>query len=151
MLYPGKSDGQALDDFIGQLLLPEPVSMICLDLDRQPPGNMLDQKLWNWLCALASLGRIVGVIGGPMCRTWSVRRFVPKPGGGPPLRSREGDQSWGLSGTSDGDAQKLFGDNQLLLRQLYLSCSASKSGAKVPAFLLEHPADPSWSSIIPGS
>jgi hypothetical protein len=86
-----------------------------------------------------------------MCRTWSVRRFVPKPGGGPPLRSREGDQAWGISGLSENDSRKVFGDNQLLLRQMYLSCLSFKSSVRAPAFLIEHPSDPSCSSTIPGA
>ena len=151
LLYPGKQDGTALDDFICKHRFSEPISLICVELDRTPSGNVLDQNLWDWLCTLASMGRVAGVLGGPMCRTWSVRRFVHKPGGGPPLRSREGDQAWGMAGLSEKDSLKVFGDNQLLLRQMYLSSLCSKSSVKAPAFLLEHPSDPSWSSSIPGA
>lgn len=90
LLYPGKRDGGSLDEEIESLNFADDLQLVALDTVMDSPGNVLDFHLWNWLCTLASLGKVLGVVGGSMCRTWSIRRHIPKPGGGLPLRDRLG-------------------------------------------------------------
>jgi len=110
---------------------------------------MLLQPLYDKLCSLANSGKLLGVLGGPMCRTWSIRRHIPKPRGGLPLRSRSGQSVWGLPDLCPADSVKVAGDNVLLFRQLYLSSLAMNSSGPMPAIKLEHPADPAWASSLP--
>ena len=66
----------------------------------------------------------------------------------PPLRDREGYLSWGRPDMALLDQHKLFDDNRLLIRQMYLSSLASSTQTTIPALWLEHPADPAWASDL---
>jgi hypothetical protein len=69
---------------------------------------------------MAAQGLILGVLGGPMCRTWSIRRHSPKVGGGRPVRAREGLAVWGIPGLTAREKQQVEGDSILLLHQPFM-------------------------------
>ena len=48
--------------------------------------DMLGDKPCSTMCSMAMAGKVAFVGGGPNCRTWSILRWFPKPGGPPPVR-----------------------------------------------------------------
>ena len=63
-------------------------------------------------------GRLCG--GGPNCRTWSILRWFPKPGGPPPVRGRAEQALWGLEDLEPRVREDTDNDSVLMLRQMYL-------------------------------
>ena len=55
--------------------------------------NLLQAGTFGYLAAMALVGRIRGILGGPPCRTYSPCRLLP--GGPPVVRFREGEERWG--------------------------------------------------------
>ena len=149
LLYVGAQDGNALDDVLLRMGALAPPNIWSLDTCRSTSHDMLQQSLYDDLCNAAFSGRILGVVGGPMCRTWSIRRHIPKPGGGRPLRTRDPPGVWGIPGLTENEKRITEGDTILLLRQMYLSSLAHWSRGSLPLHLLEHPADPMWASDLP--
>ena len=61
-----------------------------IDLQRGPEHDMMSDELYAMLLRGALDSRFDAVVGGPNCRTRSVLRHYPLPGGGPrPVRSPE--------------------------------------------------------------
>ena len=50
--------------------------------------DMLGKEPYSTMCSMAMAGKVALVGGGPNCRTWSILRWFPKPGGPPPVRGR---------------------------------------------------------------
>ena len=107
-------------------------------------GNQFDLHslgLWSYLWELASKGLVVGVLGGPPCRTVSrLRHSFPGPR---PLRGR-GDRGYGLPGLSAAERDLVNADTALFMKQLGLwerAQECAREGFQV-AFALESPADP---------
>ena len=54
-----------------------------IDLQRGPEHDMMSDELYAALLRGALDSRFDAVVGGPNCRTRSVLRHYPLPGGGP--------------------------------------------------------------------
>ena len=94
MLYVGKLDGGSIDETIERLAPETKSRMVAIDIERcERTQDMSVSEPYNSLCTAASEGRLSQVGGGPMCRTWSVRRLVWKPGGGLPCRGIKRDNT----------------------------------------------------------
>ena len=50
--------------------------------------DMLGDEPYSTMCSMAMAGKVAFVGGGPNCRTWSILRWFPKPGGPPVGRGR---------------------------------------------------------------
>ena len=87
LLYVGKADGLSLDEMLVDMSPHLANRIVALDLVRcERTHNLLNPEPYNSICTAASKAGLTGVVGGPMCRTWTVRRLVPKKGGGLPCR-----------------------------------------------------------------
>ena len=146
-LYAGKQDSTALEVAIQSVAPCVSYHVVSLDILRCPSHNMLLDEPYHTLATAASEGRLLAVIGGPNCRTWSIRLHIPKPGGGIPLRGRHEPEVWGLPGLSTTDSKKCDGDSVLLVRQMFL-LSIARSQNTGSVGLLEHPADPALHSSV---
>ena len=113
--------------------------------------DMLATEPYRSLKEAASEGRVLAVIGGPNCRTWSIRLHMPKPGGGIPLRGRDGPEVWGLLSNSSADQKEVDDDSILLLRMWSIFEDASIANSVKPAFLFEHPTDPATCNQLPAA
>ncbi|CAE8644121.1 unnamed protein product, partial [Polarella glacialis] len=90
--------------------------------------------------------------GGPMCRTWTIRLWIPKEGGGVPLRGRTEATLWGLPTLTESQRIKCDDDSMLMLRQLYLTSLARMGmGSPQSSSFFEHPADPAKHGPVPGA
>ena len=103
--------------------------------------DFLDDDNFAELCLCAILGYLAAIIGGPMCRTWSLLRHFWKPNAPRPVRDRFGNGVWGKSGNTPAEQDLVDYDSLLLLRMLFLYVLAVEAGHD-PAIVLEHPADP---------
>ena len=105
-----------------------------------------DAATWAFIWELACAGKVVGILGGPPCRTTSrLRQRQPGP---PPLRGRDGLR-FHLEGLSTWDLHRVNSDTALLFKQLGLFLKAEERRMQVPelhclptAFALESPEDP---------
>ena len=80
------------------------------------------------------------ILAGPPCRTVSLARH--RGDGGPrPLRSRDGEQRWGLSWNTSVQPAMVDGDSLLWLRTLWL-CYLAKTGNPKAETPIEQPEDP---------
>ena len=147
-LYSGPEDDGSLDHILKEESVLPSSELLALDICRDNSHDLLQPRLYHELCSWASEGKLIGVIGGPMCRTWSIRRHIRKPGFPEPVRGRNGDSCWGLANLSQHDKESVEGDSILLLRQMYISSLTFHRKGPLPITLLEHPADPSWASTM---
>ena len=86
-VYVGKMDGGSIDETINRLAPATSERVIAIDIERcKRTQDLSTREPYDSLCTAACEGKIAMVGGGPMCRTWSVRRLVWKPGGGLPCR-----------------------------------------------------------------
>ena len=114
--------------------------VLCLDVKKG--GDLHNPAVWAFLWELASCNKVIGVIGGPPCRT--VSRLRMRQPGPAPLRGRALEERWGLSGLALSDSRKVDYDTMLLLKQVALwkraeECRVQRSPT---IFLLESPEDP---------
>ena len=151
-LYAGEKEGYTLQaaaeaqGLKGQLLE--------VDVKRGENHEMAapEATAYRGLLRAALDGALLGVIGGPNCRSRSVLRHYPGP---PPLRSWE--HEWGLPTLTNDQARQCQEDDILLWRQVFLYLIADlvrkaketrrgeKEQKELPErtiFLLEQPADP---------
>ena len=114
--------------------------ILCLDVKKG--GDLHCPAVWAFLWELASSGKVVGVIGGPPCRT--VSRLRMRRPGPAPLRGRKPEERWGLPGLGPSDTQKVDYDSMLLLKHIALWKRAEESRVHQTStlFLLESPEDP---------
>ena len=155
LLFVGDDDAGALDKVLLGLDWTLVERIVVLDWKRcERTQDFLKDEPWFSLCTAASEGRLMFIGGGPMCRTWSVRRLIRRFGGGLPCRGREPPWCWGLPELLEEDRAldrlKTDNDSVLLLRQLLLIVLAYNSGSLKGAFL-EHPEDPAKCSWIEGA
>ena len=73
---------------------------------------MLGSNLYQHLLEKAAKGEVLGMSGGPNCRTWSILLHYPRADGAPgqPLRGRHEPECWGLPGLPEKDATKVDDD-----------------------------------------
>ena len=114
--------------------------VLCMDIKKG--GDLHNPAVWAFLWELASSNRLVGVIGGPPCR--SVSRLRMRQPGPVPLRGRDLEDRWGLPGLSVTDQQKTDYDSMLMLKQIALWKRAEEVRVtRIPTmFLMESPEDP---------
>ena len=152
LLYAGPDDPEALDRVLISLspLIRERLVVIEIQRLHSQHGDMLGDVVWACLCQAAVQGRLAGIIGGPNCKTWSVRLLIPRKGGGVPKRGRWEPDCWGLPKLSTALRRKTDEDSALMLRQLFLTWLAKRSG-RDPGYFLEHPEDPAKRSTVQGA
>ena len=114
--------------------------VLCLDIRKG--GDLHSETIWSFLWDLASADKLVGIIGGPPCRT--VSRLRMRQPGPPPLRDRRNASRWGLETLSPADQRKTDYDSMLMLKQLALwRRSEEVRTSRVPTmFVMESPEDP---------
>ena len=77
--------------------LPPGVEMLTVEV--REGQNLHDASVWAYVWDLASSGRVVGIIGGPPCRT--VSRMLERQPGPRRLRHRDGPERFGYSDLSE--------------------------------------------------
>ena len=124
----------------------EQAGYVVLTADTLHGIDLHDAATWAFIWELACAGKVVGILGGPPCRTTSrLRQRQPGP---PPLRGRDGLR-FHLEGLSTWDLHRVNSDTALLFKQLGLFLKAEERRMQVPelhclptAFALESPEDP---------
>ena len=116
------------------------IEVLCLDIRKG--GDLHSGAVWAFLWELASADTLLGIIGGPPCRT--VSRLRMRQPGPPPLRGRGMDDRWGLAGLAPSQQKKTDYDSMLMLKQVALWKRAEqvRTRRKPTMFLLESPEDP---------
>ena len=114
--------------------------VLCLDVKKG--GDLHNPAVWAFLWELASSNKVIGVIGGPPCRT--VSRLRMRRPGPVPLRGRKPEERWGLAGLAPSDTQKTDYDSMLLMKHVALWKRAEECRVQPEPtlFLLESPEDP---------
>ena len=147
-LYAGKDDSSSTRSAF-QTVAPHLWEDV-LELDTErclPYHDVLEDRNFQELLMKAAEGDLVGILGGPNCRTWSILRHFPKDNFPDPVRMRQGLGVWGKEGLATEEQEDTDNDSLLLLRMLLLHMVACDKleGTKLkkePFFLMEHPADP---------
>ena len=99
LLYAGKDDAGALDAYLHAYNPAFSEYIWAVDIRRKGGDlgqDMLGDEPFSTMCSMAMAGKVAFVRGGPNCRTWSILRWFPKPGGPPPMRGRA-EQTLGLA------------------------------------------------------
>ena len=73
VLYAGPADDLSIDSVIRQSI-PADTEVLGIDICRSEDHDLLLPELYSRLCSLAVQGKLRGILGGPMCHTWSIRR-----------------------------------------------------------------------------
>ena len=117
--------------------------------------NVHSEQLWNFLLTAARSGKILAMLLGPPCETWSSARFEQQldENGRPIRRPRPLRGTTGMLGSTWPDAagtSQLSVGNCLLLREFWLCIPVALCGGSV---ILEHPALPlqkerPWQTIM---
>ena len=142
--------------FAGKAVKDDPIKKIAgevLEIDIGMGTDLLNKEVYALLLWAATQGRIKGVVGGPPCRTFSLLRHRKVEGSSTrmPRPVRSAQFLWGMLGLSDAEQQVVKGDNQLLLRMMWLWLVAEASYEDEDcdswtfsrvAFGMEHPEDP---------
>ena len=112
-----------------------------IDVSHGSQYDLHNLGLWSYLWDLASSGKIVGVVGGPPCRTVSRLRHTPP--GPRPVRGR-GEQGYGRADLTPAEKDLVNSDTALFMKQLGLWERAQQCGhlRRKVAFVLESPSDP---------
>ena len=143
LLYAGPDNHASLETSIQKIAPWLTPYVLAMDICRDKRHDMLDANLYMHLLHKATQGDILGVTGGPNCRTWSVLTHRPQWDGshGRPLRSRHEPHCWGKEDLTAEELQKVDDDSLLALRMMTIYDAARDAGHD-PLFFLEHPADP---------
>ena len=146
-LYSGRRRSGDFHEVMEKLLAEIPnanIRILSLDTAVDTRLNIHDMKLWTFLLTVAHEGRLIGLLQGPPCETWTSARFhkqLDEHGdemcGPRPLRSAK--QPWGLALLTLAELAQVFTGNCLLLKGLYLAVIVALRGGAV---FLEHPAIP---------
>ena len=128
-----------------------PVWVISLDVP-------INAKLCDLSCSggvarwldLAIAGRVVMVLGGPPCETWSVARWNggSRAKGSGPRAVRSSSLPWGLHDLDAGERQQVVLGNALMRTIILFLAAAQVNGF---AAVMEHPQLPSWMPQAPSS
>ena len=128
-----------------------PVWVINLDV-------AIDAKLCDLSCSggvarwldLAIAGRVVMVLGGPPCETWSVARWSggSRVVGAGPRAIRSSEHLWGLHDLGSGERQQVSLGSALLRTAILFLAAARVFGF---AAVMEHPQLLSWMPQAPSS
>ena len=121
-----------------------------VDIQRGAQHDVLsDQAVYSGLVRVALEGKLLGLIGGPNCRTRSVLRHIPIPGqptAPRPIR-RWGGEEYGIEEATAEELRKLYEDDVLMWRFIFLFMLAQymRKARKIEgevAFTMEQPASP---------
>ena len=150
--FVGKDDPGALDHAIHHVNPAASEYTVPLDTERSKDSDFLAEEPYNSICTAMIEGRFCFLGGGPMCRTVSVLRQIPKEAPAPRvIRGRDDVSFWGLPGNTATEQKQADDDAVLLLRQMYVtSLMYSHCPGPLGSFL-EHPADPARHSDIPNA
>ncbi|CAK9056938.1 unnamed protein product [Durusdinium trenchii] len=117
-------------------------SWLCIDTEINSSLNLRNPAVWGYLWKLASLGRIVAIVGGPPCRTVSRLRNRSPPG---PRRLRgRGEDRWCLNDLSEEELRLVHGDTALCMKHmgLWIRAQECRRTSTNVGMLLESPRDP---------
>ena len=135
-----------------QAQAPYPAFVLSLDVavDRQRGDLSRPEFVAQWL-QLARQGRVLAVMGGPPCETWSVARYrpnTPRQGTALPRTLRSQQRPWGLLDLTERERTQVELGNALLRTQILFLYAAAAVGF---AAVMEHPARPTWNPGAPSS
>ena len=151
--FSGQRRPGDLQDWLGQALAVThyPVWVISLDV-------AIDAKLCDLSCSggvarwldLAIVGRVVMVLGGPPCETWSVAKWNggSRTIGSGPRAVRSSVHLWGLHDLDAGERQQVALGNAPMRTVILFLAAARVYGF---AAVTEHPQLPSWMPQAPSS
>ena len=126
-LYAGEKDGYTLQRALKEVG-GDTTRLVEIDLKRGDNHDMLDGPLYPSLLRAALDGNILGVVGGPNCRTPSVLRHYPLPAGRPrPVRGVEPENWFGFPWLDEEEKKQVFEDDALLYRMVMLYCAAEEA------------------------
>ena len=121
---------------------PNGVEVLTLDKEVDSRQDLHNPYVWSYLVHLAKTKNILGIIGGPPCRSVSrLRHLSPGPR---PVRGR-GEKRFGLDELTNPELSLVHGDSALLLKQLALWELADENREdkkSLVGFVLESPEDP---------
>ena len=146
-LYSGRrrsEDFHAMADVMLQAYPHLDVRVLSIDTAVDPSLNVHCERLWGFLLQIGRAGRILGLLQGPPCETWTAARHHQQFDAegnalrGPrPLRTTE--ELWGIALLSCRELAQVYTGNVLLLKGLLLAVVVALNGG---ATILEHPAMP---------
>lgn len=133
----------AVDGMLHQFLHLD-IRVLSVDTAVDPTLNVHDDKLWSFLLGIAREGRILGLLQGPPCETWTAARHCQQfDAEGRALRGprpvRSALEPWGLALLSGKELAQVYVGNILLLKGMVLACLVTFHGG---ATFLEHPSMP---------
>ena len=119
-----------------------PHDVYVLNVDLKQSQDLLHELTYQWLATLCRSGKVVAVIGGPPCRTFSVLRERGSEDGGPrPLRAREGHERFGLENLTADEQYQADKHSVLIFRMLVLHHIADEASTDGCMLGLEGPSD----------
>ena len=152
-LYAGEEEGYTLSRALKEVG-GDKTRLVEIDLKRGADHDMMKDEVYAALMGAAFNGLVLGVVGGPNCRTRSVLRHYPLPAGKPrPVRGVAPEHWFGLPGLDEEEKRQVWEDDVLMYRMIMLYCAAEegrknrglRGAAKTEvAFLLEQPDVPQY-------
>ena len=143
-LFSGRRREADIQYWIEELARQTGHSVICLsfDLAIDERCDLLDSHAQSWLRQMIKAGRILALIAGPPCETWSRARGTPlqdESSSGQPRVLRSSQEPWGLVGMSQREHTQCLVGSRLLQFTiiLVLDCIAAATSC-----LVEHPDEP---------
>ena len=122
---------------------PEGIECLTIDPKENPKQDLHNPAVWAYVIHLVKTKRILGIIGGPPCR--SVSRLRHNPPGPRPVRDRD-TYRFGFENLTDSEKRLVDGDSALVLKQLALFQLAEENQSPQErvsiGFLMESPEDP---------
>ena len=116
--------------------------VVVVNIDLALGINLMDPHVSGYVEELLRSGKVVAWTAGPPCRTVSVARHRAEEDGGPaPLRSREGEERFGLAQLTAHQREMTDNDTALWVKNLYYMRLARRYNEKV-FFFLEQARDP---------
>ena len=115
--------------------------VLCVDTQIHSGQDLLSDDVMSYLLTVCDSGVVDAVIGGMPCRTMSRLRF--RPPGPPPLRTRLGEERFGLHHLDPMLLKRVEDDTVLWFRQYILYRRAKMAAApKKVLYMVEQPEDP---------
>ena len=144
-LYAGEKDGFPLQKAFAELGMGSRILEV--DVKRGEEHQMLgNSKVYRAILRSVLNGEVVGVCGGPNCRTRSVLRHYYRPGAPRPVRAWEDGQEWGLHTLTPGEREQVHQDDVLMWRMLFIYVLADLvqqvSHQRKAILVVEQPAVP---------
>ena len=122
-----------------------PSSVYILSIDLEHGADILGDGMYQYLLDLCASGKVIAVVGGPPCATFSILRERGEQDGGPQvLRDRNGIGRFGtLRRPLDRGESRLVDDHTVMIfRMFLLHHVAHETSEEGVLFVLENPMDP---------